>query len=916
MRSDESIAADYLAPSKHAFWKWSDGRDAIIWADGTTIVFRAELAEVLTLLAPNGLPPLNTVLLLIAASRASWDDSSDNIGILAGVLRDPKTDEVPEWFPDVVNGLNAIGALPEHLRESPRAKAIAALTVFESTMWRTSADDARAVVRILESHGFVEFEYSDVDRETYLVDVYLDMLNLRFGLERIDAETLELRMRTGLDQLITPADVEIPLSDQVRQLVRSLIDDKELSGLARVTRQLMGIVHLPRAITEFEDLPVGGVSDISNRGPLDRLLLSELAQDDDTLTVRVAMNEALYLRRESPPFSPPNCRAILIDAGIRMWGVPRVLATAVAMSLCATADRMTRLEVFRAAGDDVDLVEFKNREQLIEHLSVLQHESHPGNALPAFEDAVADADSAVDAVIITTKDVVADRDFRQMLSSSALQQFYLATVDRFGDFKLEAWNEFGSKTLCRARLPLDDLLTPSRKPTLPLIDDNADIRLPLILATSRFPFLLPHPIDAKNMWHVSGHGVFAITNDGRLMLWKDRDYGARQLCDNLPSQNLLWCGNVRPGFATAVFGKLGSSALYLLNIDLKECETEVFPLTLSSTYPQHVTCVDGVIVVTFQQRFDVFDPTTSERTGANTIDVTIKQCSGRFVRTSNVSNFNKWFVLSLRNGSVELNPVSAADSDSSKFICVFERLGRDGAIGLTNDCRLHFMSNGYTTDSLTKQLGHTQVDLRAISRDGKRIVVGNNRSPTVQIQIGEPSDYFVNVEKVKAIATSGDPWQLVEPKIQQLVHPANIRHRFQRIHFKQGKLILVTRKNKHLTIVRGANRDRLVLATGLLATASSCSFRPIRGPQGTHYRLQVATWDDGSRAFLDSRGMLHLKSSDETLPDISLVLCDNGVAVWCSNGWMFGPKYFLGGESNATIEQIENLLSKFVARLR
>ena len=40
-------------------------------------------------------------------------------------------------------------------------------------------------------------------------------------------------------------------------------------------------------------------SDISNRGPLDRLLLSESAHDDLTLAVRIALNEALYLRRES-----------------------------------------------------------------------------------------------------------------------------------------------------------------------------------------------------------------------------------------------------------------------------------------------------------------------------------------------------------------------------------------------------------------------------------------------------------------------------------------------------------------------------------------------------------------------------------------------------------------------------------------
>jgi len=42
----------------------------------------------------------------------------------------------------------------------------------------------------------------------------------------------------------------------------------------------MAAVRLPRRLAQREELAVGGISDITNRGPLDRLLLSELAHDD------------------------------------------------------------------------------------------------------------------------------------------------------------------------------------------------------------------------------------------------------------------------------------------------------------------------------------------------------------------------------------------------------------------------------------------------------------------------------------------------------------------------------------------------------------------------------------------------------------------------------------------------------------
>src|SRR5256885_8519178 len=40
----------------------------------------------------------------------------------------------------------------------------------------------------------------------------------------------------------------------------------------------------------------------------------------------------LFRSREAPPQPPPNRRWILLDSGIRLWGVPRVFATAVARS--------------------------------------------------------------------------------------------------------------------------------------------------------------------------------------------------------------------------------------------------------------------------------------------------------------------------------------------------------------------------------------------------------------------------------------------------------------------------------------------------------------------------------------------------------------------------------------------------------
>src|SRR6185436_19317174 len=117
-------------------------------------------------------------------------------------------------------------------------------------------------------------------------------------------------------------EIELPPGERVRSLIKTLVNDEELSGLARLAQQLLAATSLPRKLSQSDELPLGGVTDISNRGDLDRLLVSELASDDLTLAVRIATNEALYLRREQPPRSPPFRRALLLDSGVRMWGVP------------------------------------------------------------------------------------------------------------------------------------------------------------------------------------------------------------------------------------------------------------------------------------------------------------------------------------------------------------------------------------------------------------------------------------------------------------------------------------------------------------------------------------------------------------------------------------------------------------------
>ncbi len=79
----------------------------------------------------------------------------------------------------------------------------------------------------------------------------------------------------------------------------------------------------------------------------------------------------------------------------------------------------------------------------------------------------------------------------------------------------------------------------------------------------------------------------------------------------------------------------------------------------------------------------------------------------------------------------------------------------------------------------------------------------------------------------------------------------------------------------------------------------------------------MAAWDDGSRAWIDSRGLLHLRSSDVGIPDVTLVLNHSHLAGWCSDGRLFGQRYFIGDAPPASAASVfQEVLQPFVARLR
>ena len=953
---DEHVrtAIRYLSTPTGAFWCWAEEGRVVTWKRGSVITFREELGSILHRLAPRGLPELDAVLLLIAAIRETWQDESQ-------AVRD-RHKKLSQLFTD----LDRIHKLPHDLSYSIEAKQDLAEAVFETVPRVTTPEVANLVCEILVQ-GMVRSIYFIPNlprlqggRVQTTDSLVRELREFSLSLERTTAETLKLRQQTGLDEVPLPADVIVPAEPAaIRSLLQKLAFDEELSGVARIARQLSAVLHLPRTITDSNEMPMGGVSDISNRGTLDRLLLSELAHDDLTLATRVALNEALYLRRETPPSPPPRRRHVLIDSGLRMWGLPRFFATGVLLSLASTGTEGSALLAYRATDDHVEPIDLTSSKGLIQHLAALSTELHPGESLSEFTQRIVEEGEAGDVVIITTETVMTDPDFQRAMSEFPIAPIYLATVNRDGEFELWSKGIRGTKQVTSIRLDLEDLLKRpdrSKKSTEALVDSKIDSNLPFFFHADPIPFRLPVQISSdqrkEQVWSVRlpegrypsrpanavpttsstpwMYGVMVLTRDRRVLLIDEPNSGGRQIATGVPFGTVLWSGSSEDFRVVHVLiHRATEPALYLLDINLilnritvtRRLASKFLAASGAGSKVLGATFQAGVLFVIYSSTVEAFDLESGNVFDQVRIDADLKWNGSRFFTSSK----REWHAMSYNSSGICFEKVPLRGPELSGIILrMFDRLGHYGPFGVHLRGSIANLSN--QTEWEFTNLGRPQVEVIEISGNGERVLVE---------QDGEKPTYEGKIQRTRRVIHLDS--QNVEDDVNDRYAPLSLRfpslamwdlkkfrtwetllHRVIRIAVSEdGKLTLVLKTTTTWQFSATDKGLKLVRKTGLVNLRQTAVFEPAHHPN-VGLSVTMAQWKDGSRAFIDSRGLLVLQSSNKMIPEAAFVLAESDVAVWTSHARLIGSAFFLGPtySSDDTPQGImEKILIPFTERL-
>ncbi|MFL9838383.1 hypothetical protein ABS768_12780 [Flavobacterium sp. ST-75] len=454
---------EYFQSFDHYFWGWdkeihseSSVFESVTIVDGSTIAYEPYIIEVLEYLAEESIPPFGSLLLVIIATNHDPVDSLKKISdIVTQTFSITKGAVSEEWSNGAFTFLKKIIALPQLYKSGSKRKQLLQ-TVFSGCHNRLSKDKAHGIIKEYRENRHHLVRCGQKTSSSYAVFQKdfrtLSLLNDTFP----DTQTI-LRAIEDLPVVNEIAnDVEEKgIAKEQPDLLTQLTQNETTFTVGSLIKTLWSGLTIPMHHYASGRQPLGGVSDLTNKGDFSRLLLSEFANDDDVFMSRLANNEALYIEREVPPENDTFFRAILIDASIRNWGTPKVLSFAMGLAIATHPKTDIECRLF-VISDTFNEVLYTTVDEVIDGLEVLSPEMSAATGFRAFFESDIMAFSP-EVFVITTPDAQKVPALQQVLSEYYSNLHFIVEPDFSGSVDFYKIANKGRRLIQHIKLPLEEL---------------------------------------------------------------------------------------------------------------------------------------------------------------------------------------------------------------------------------------------------------------------------------------------------------------------------------------------------------------------------------------------------------------------------------------------------------------------------
>jgi ribosomal protein L7/L12 len=495
---------EYFQAHENYFWQWEDSLQVIAIPNGNTIAYKDFAIETLRFLAPQGIPPFGALLIAIAATNPNGKDS---IRAILNAIPQKEPLNYSNFVKTIEPFLTILADMPQKYKEGQK-RLLLFQAIFEGCHNMLSTGNAHRIINLYlpsEQRGSATQKVLKTSVSNRDFSVLLSCaakfksvndIITKMGLTtEIEPETLDLEDNKA----------ETPQKDP-KDFIEQLTEKNKTFFVGALVKRIWGGLNIPVHSALPSQQPLGGFSDLTNKGDFDKLLISEFANDDLIFLSRLANNEALYIHREVPPVNNDLKRVILIDISLKNWGTPKTIAFALMLAIAKHPKTNIECSAF-AIGNSYYPLLMDSVDDIIDGLQLLEGSLNASEGLHHF--LKENNDQNLEIFLITEASTLKQADFLRALHEHQAHIHYIIHPDAVGNIDIYKKQKNSKKHIQHILLPLNELwerkrLEPENKIQSEKIGNN------------KYPILVK-PSPKGKFFEASDGTVFQVTNHKTLL---------------------------------------------------------------------------------------------------------------------------------------------------------------------------------------------------------------------------------------------------------------------------------------------------------------------------------------------------------------------------------------------------------------
>lgn len=486
----------YFQSYENYFWEWKTDEDVpgdagyhdnnLLSVPGVgAIAYRPYVMEILKELQPQGWPPFGALLMVLYALQEGYTDFA---GPLRRTADSYSIDKFKFSAEKGIEFLEKIRTLPTVYKQKQN-RMVLLQTIFHKGHNRMSSllSDVNLKIYYKRPHelaGCAEKQHASpvvLNRDLGALD-----LNEKFPTTQSIIDAMKgLVEEPELDDEVV---LEETTADTTNDFIKELVEEPKTFQVGSLIKRIWSGLKIPMRHLSPGEQPIGGISDMTNKGDFNRMLLSEFANEDEVFMNRVANNEALYIQREIPPEENIFERIILIDTSLRNWGTPKVLAFASAIAVIKHPKGHSECKVF-ALGQAGIPISLDKVEEVVENLNQVSPILEASEALERFFNEEHTAKD-IEVFFITHQDNMADEKIQKVVHQNRDRLKFLVTTTSDGEINFYKHHKGARKHIQKIRLPLQELWANPPQQKAVVVNNGKKTNLPL-----NYPILFPTPVN-------------------------------------------------------------------------------------------------------------------------------------------------------------------------------------------------------------------------------------------------------------------------------------------------------------------------------------------------------------------------------------------------------------------------------------